>query len=104
MEVDKKVSELSEKIESKIPTKPYWITCIAFSGNELKEKISKICSDIFMKDRSFRYKIFRNYHNDSDWLLVIKSRDEDTAHKRGTILVKKYLKGENLLYWVKEIK
>jgi len=96
-----KMIDLSEKI--KLPTKEVWTTCINFEGEELKERIKEICEDIMIVDNSFKYYIKIDYHSQG-YQLIIFSNDKDTAHKRGMLFIKKYLKDvDGLGYWVRKI-
>lgn len=99
-----RIRELSKKIEKYIPVKSVWTTCIKFEGEELKEKIEKVCEDIYLKDESFKYRIFPDYQTKSGYQLVIFSPNMDIAHKRGLLFVKKYFKEvEGLGYWVRKV-
>jgi len=60
-----------------------WLTKINLKGCE--EKAQKIAGDIKAKDPTFNFWIKEGY-------LFIESKDKDTAHKRGLLFTKKYLK------------
>jgi hypothetical protein len=79
------------------------VTSIGFSKN-LVEEVEKICFDTSKRDPTFLYRIVYPIKGKYDAILQIESKDKDTAHKRGLLLVKKYLNGYNLLYWVSEFK
>jgi len=83
-----------------------WKTCIAFNS-DLLDQMNDICKDIAKKDETFRFRIRKTsrtlgYEPKFDYVLTILSEDKDKAHKRGTLFVKRYFEGRNLLYWVRE--
>ncbi len=105
-EGEKMLEQINQKVEpeiKKIQGQAY-ATNMGFKGEDLKEKISKIVSDISQKDQSFRYRIMNCPTPAFDYILSIFSPDKNQAHKRGTLFTKKYLKEFNLYYWIKEMK
>lgn len=105
-EGEKMLEQTNEKIEPEIKKLQgqSYATNIGFKGEELKEKIAKIVSDISQKDHSFRYRIMNCPTPTFDYILSIFSLDKDIAHKRGMLFTKKYLKEFSLYYWIKEMK
>lgn len=80
----------------------YYLTCIGLKDEDV-ERVKKVCSDIFKKDKTFLYAVNDSMFKKYDKVLRVRSESKDQAHKRGTILVKKYFEGMNLVYWVKEV-
>jgi len=63
---------------------------IFFFKEEILSDIKKVCEDIFEKDKTFKFKIFKK----ENWVLVIESKTRDEAFKRGMWFLKKALKGK----------
>ncbi len=61
-----------------------------FFKEEILDEVRKVCSDIFEKDKSFKFKIFKK----DNWVLCIESKDRDTAFKRGMWFLTKVFKGK----------
>lgn len=61
----------------------------------------KVCRDTHNMDETFIYKIVDSWFDKYDYILIIYSKDKDTAYRRGMWLVKKVFKDQNLLFWVK---
>ncbi|HDD68945.1 MAG TPA: hypothetical protein ENG61_01130 [Candidatus Korarchaeota archaeon] len=97
------IREMAEKLEGKIKMKECWVTCIAFSGEEFRERLKVICEDIAIRDPSFKYKIYQSYFPKHDYVLVIFSDNKNQAYQRGEWfrrVIKKEL-GKDINYWVK---
>ncbi|MFQ6118366.1 MAG: hypothetical protein ACE5KE_00610 [Methanosarcinales archaeon] len=107
-----RIEKLSKKVGRKIKTKNLWLTCFAFSTDSLRVKLSKVCSDIYVNDPSFKYKIYQNYNPDTEYLLIIFSETKNKAFQRGEWFLKnvfdendiKKIKrfGRKKYYWVKK--
>ena len=106
----RRLVELSERVDKKIPKQETWLTCFAFNGIELKDRLNKICEDVRKKDYSFKYKIYDSYLKDAQFMLVIFSPNKDQAFQRGEwflrILNEKekgnIKKFDGKYYWVKK--
>jgi hypothetical protein len=81
---------------------------ICLKNDRIKEIVEQVCKDIFVKDKTFNYSIFRNKgfrgrEKDCMHVLSIQCKDKDDAHKKGVWFVNKVDIGEDkLYYWVKE--
>ncbi len=67
-----------------------FVTRITFP-RELKARVEKIASDIAVRDSSFVYTTKESKTSAEVYDLIILSGSFDRAHKRGLLLVKKYL-------------
>lgn len=106
----RRLVELSDKVADKIDKPVAWLTCFAFTGNELKDKLNKICEDIRAKDSSFKYRIYESYIKGADYMLVISSSSKDQAFQRGEWFLRilddedksNIKKFDGKYYWVKK--
>jgi len=71
---------------------------ICLKTERIKTIVEQVCKDIFIKDKTFKYTIFKNKsfrgrEKDCRFILSINCPDVDNAHKRGTWFAKKVLIG-----------
>lgn len=113
----RRLVELSEKIDGKIPKGKQWLTIFHFNGIDVKERIIKICDDIRVKDSTFKYNVYKSYDKDSDFVLVVGSPSKEIAYQRGKWFVMVFSKeglldsivtyeskGQKIYFFVKERK
>ncbi len=83
-EADKMVNQLAEKLNPHLNKirGPMWVCCIAFNGNELREKLEKICSDIAQNDSTFKYRFYPSFFPEFEWLVSLFTHDKDVGWKR----------------------
>lgn len=67
---------------------------ICIKTERIKTIVEQVCKDIFIKDKTFKYTIFKNKsfrgrEQDCRFILSIDCPDNDTAHKKGTWFAKK---------------
>lgn len=79
----RRLVELAEKIDGRIPKAKSWLTIFNFNGEDTKEMINKICEDTRKKDNSFKYKIYQSYMPYSQYVLVVSSPSKEKAYARG---------------------
>jgi hypothetical protein len=76
---DQEVKALAKKIEPEI--KPYkkasYVGCILFKGEDLREDLEKVCTDIMNKDPTFRWKMYPQWLPEWDWSLSLFGDDRD---------------------------
>ena len=72
-------------------------TCIPLRKNEV-DKAIEVCESISLKDQSFMYKLRESALSGYDNVLVIYSRDKNTAYKRGQWFISNVIGN---YYWVK---
>jgi hypothetical protein len=102
---DKEVKNLAKEIKPKIEPfkKPQWVGCIGFNGDNLRQAIEKVCTDITEKDQTFKYKVYSSFYPEHEWVLVLFDTDKDQLWKRLTWLKNKtVLKDQNTPLWVKQ--
>ena len=96
---------LAKKIERKIPLKKGYVTSIGIKGKVLLERLKKIAGDIYIKDKTFKYRFFNSYFPKSDYIFCVFSKNKNQAMQRGAWVrrvIKKELNKE-ILYYVKKI-
>jgi hypothetical protein len=85
---------------------------ICLKNDRVKTIINQVCKDIFIKDKTFKFTIFKNRsyrgrEQDCQFILSIACRDKDEAHKKGCWFVNKAgveegkERGFDLYYWVR---
>jgi hypothetical protein len=76
---DQEVKALAKSIEPQI--KPFkkasYVGCILFKGDDLREDLEKVCTDISAKDPSFRWKVYPQWLPEWDWSLSLFGDDKD---------------------------
>lgn len=81
---------------------------ICLKNDRIREVVKQVCKDIFIKDKTFTFTIFKNRtfrgrEQDCQFILSIACKDKDEAHKKGCWFVNKVDIGEEkLYYWVRE--
>jgi hypothetical protein len=86
---------------------------ICLKNDNVKEIVHQVCKDIFVKDSTFKFTIFKNKRfrgrkQDCMHIVSIDCKDVDEAHRKGTWFVNKVdiptvLPGnDKLYYWVRE--
>lgn len=86
---------------------------ICLKNDRVKTIINQVCKDIFIKDKTFKFTVFKNRRyrgreQDCMHILSIDCKDKDEAHKKGCWFVNKAgveegkERGFNLYYWVRE--
>lgn len=102
---DEEVKKLAKQIEPEMTKykKPQYIGCIAFNGDDVREKLEQICADIAAKDATFKYRYYPCFFPEHDWIVAIIDTDKNRVWKRLTWLKNKtLLKDLNVPMWVKE--
>jgi len=84
--------------------KEEWLTMLGIDSDDLKQKLEKICSDIRVKDKTFKYRFYEQKEGKYKFILAIGSESKDKAFMRGAWFVKKAQVDQKLLYWVKQKK
>jgi len=81
---------------------------ICIKNDRIKDILNQVCKDIFIKDKSFNFTIFKNRRfrgretQDCQFILSIPCKDKDEAHRKGMWFVKKVDIGEEeMYYWVR---
>lgn len=85
-----------EKTEAKLMS---YKTCIGISTQKDYIKLAEVCHDIAVKDDTFKYKIVKSLFPKYKFVLIIRSKTKDQAHKRGVWFRAKV--DNSILYWVK---
>lgn len=100
------VKEVADKIKPQLEPhkRKQYVGCIAFNGDDLREKLEKICGDIVAKDASFKWRMYPCWWPTHDWILGIFTGDKNLAWRRITWLKNKtdLKKHEDVVLWVKE--
>jgi hypothetical protein len=102
---DEEIKKLSKDLEPQLSRfkRPSYVGCIAFDGEDVREKLEKICADIAAKDETFKYRFYPSFYLEHDWIVAIIDTDKDRVWKRLTWLKNKtVLKDMNAPLWVKE--
>ena len=83
-ELEKQVLKLKEEVEKELSKykKPIYIGCIAFNGDDILEKLEKVCAEISMRDPTFKWRTYPCFMPEWDWMLVVQSDSEKQAWKR----------------------
>jgi hypothetical protein len=76
-----------------------WITCIGLSEGQ-RDRLEKVCKDIHARDPSFRFDLRPSAFPKYAWVVLIYSKTESQAHRRGLWIRAKV--DPSVLYWVKE--
>ena len=81
---DEKVKQLAKKIEPQIKPykKPSYVGCLAFKGEDLREDIEKVLTEIASKDSSFTWKVYPQWMPEWDWMVALFGDDKDNLWKR----------------------
>jgi len=83
-----------------------FLTMIGIDSDDLKQKLEKICSDIRVKDKTFKYRFYEQKEGKYKFILTIGSGSKNQAMQRGAWM-KRVLKKEfniEMLYWVRQKK
>ena len=102
---DEEVRVLADELKPKIEPfkKTQWVGCISFDGDDVREKLEKVCCDIVEKDKTFKWKVYSSFYPDHEWVLVLFDTEKDQLWKRLTWLKNKtVLKDLNTPLWVKQ--
>jgi hypothetical protein len=78
-----------------------WLTIIGFKEWQ-RDRIFEVCQKIGEKDATFKWGTYPPRGPDYDGALVVFSPRQDTAHRRGLLLCRRYLDDLGLLYFVTE--
>lgn len=89
-----------DELYNNLPMRTYWICCVPFSGNEVKEQMKNLGNEQFER-LGIRYRIYSNFTLDSDYLLVSYHENEKDADTYGRVVLQAMQ--ERLSFWVKEI-
>ena len=83
-----------------------WMTIIGVENEEDLEHLINVCEDIKNVDREFRYAVYPSKFEKYRAIVIIFSKDRDTAYKRGVWFSSKVQlpSGKKLLFWVKRRK
>ena len=99
------VHDVAEHIDPPIKSmkKNVWVCCITFNGDDLREKLEKVCGDISAKDVTFKWRMYPNFMPEWDWMLVIFTDNKDLGWRRLVWLKNKTpLKAADTRMWCKE--
>lgn len=102
---DEEVKKLAKEIEPQLSSykRPQYVGCIAFNGNDVREKLEKVCADIAAKDTTFTYRYYPCFFPEHEWIVAIIDTDKDRLWKRLTWLKNKTaLKNLKTPLWIKD--
>lgn len=108
---DEEIKKLAKEIEPQVGTYKgrQYVGCIAFKGDEVREPLEKVCTDIAEKDNTFTWKLYPAWMPEWDWFLALFDSDKDRLWKRLVWLKNKAKKDEKLILknletrmWIKE--
>jgi hypothetical protein len=96
---DEEVKKLAKEIEPQIAKykRTCFVGCLAFKGDQLREDLEKICTDIMQRDNTWSWKCYPCWFPDFDWIIAVFTDDRQKAWKKITWLKNRAKKDDKLI-------
>lgn len=81
---DSLVKEVADKIKPQLEKykRKQYVGCIAFNGDDLREKLEEICLNIMERDRTFSWRCYPCWFPEFDFIIAVFTDDKKLAWRR----------------------